>query len=146
MTPDLTFDEQPRPPTVRSPLFKCKLLEQDRPPAEAFLTGALGDVREEYGEEFADKMVRYAFRAMKDYPTRARRYRQWLRHRETEKGEMIDAEQLQTLRDTARTTGLVDLLVRIERNIRHDPTHHTSKELLQQALTLLGVTDEQRAA
>jgi hypothetical protein len=58
----------------------------------------------------------------------------------------IDAQQLQTLRDTAQTTGLIDLLVRIDRNLRYDPTHAASKELLRQALTLLGVTDEQQAA
>lgn len=58
---------------------------------------------------------------------------------------MIDAE-LESLRHTARTTGLTDLLVRIERNIRYDATHTPSKALVHQALVLLGVEDEPKAA
>jgi hypothetical protein len=59
---------------------------------------------------------------------------------------MIDAKQLETMRDAARTSGLTDLLVRIDRNLRYDPTHTASKELVKEALVLLGVTDEPKAA
>lgn len=58
---------------------------------------------------------------------------------------IIDAQQLQAMRETARTVGLTDLLIRIDRNLRYDPTHAPSKELLKQALVLLGVSDEPEA-
>jgi hypothetical protein len=59
---------------------------------------------------------------------------------------MIDAKQLEAMRDTARTCGLTDLLVRIDRNLRYDATHTPSKELVKHALALLGVTEEPKAA
>ena len=59
---------------------------------------------------------------------------------------IIDAQQLAAMLETARTIGLTDLLIRIDRNIRYDPTHTASKELVKQALVLLGVADEPKAA
>jgi len=58
--------------SIHSPATSFWNKAQRRPfELQVFLAGALWDIREKFGQDFADRLVGYTFRAMMDGPTKS---------------------------------------------------------------------------